>query len=81
MSRMTNELVEVADHLALDDMIAQLTAIRDSLPDGADARVKLRGDEHFGRHLCVAYRRPLTQEEADCLARYSGDVHELRRAA
>ena len=81
MSRMTKDYLKVGDQLSLDDLIAQLTAIRDAMPHGAEPRVQVRGDEHFGRHLCVAYRRPLTEEEVDCFSRYGGEVHELRRAA
>lgn len=81
MSRITKDYLEVGDHLSLDELIAQLTAIRDALPAGAEPRVRLRGDDHFGRHLCVAYRRPPTEEEAECLARYGGEVRRLKRAA
>lgn len=79
MSRLIKDYVEVGDHLSLDEMIAQLEAVRDGLPAGADARVKLRGDDVFGRHLCVAYMRPLNQAEADCERRHR--PARLRRAA
>jgi hypothetical protein len=82
MSKMIKDYLDVnGDDLLLDDLIARLTAVRDTLPAGAEARVKMRGDDVFGRHLCVAYRRPLTEEEADVLGRYGGEVRELRRAA
>lgn len=81
MSKLTNDYMEVGDHLSLDELIDRLTAIRDSLPAGTDAKVKMRGDDNFGRHLCIAYKRPLTDEEAECLRRYSGEVRKLRRAA
>jgi hypothetical protein len=80
MSRLTKDYLEVGDHLSLDDLIAQLEAVRDALPAGADAKVKMRGDDVFGRHLCVAFQRPLNQAEAECDRRY-GRVDQIRRAA
>ena len=81
MSRMIRDCVEVGDHLSLDEMIARLTAIRDSLPASAEAEIKLRGDDNFGRHLCVKFRRPLTAEEADAESRYGAKRFKLRAAA
>jgi hypothetical protein len=77
---MIKDYVEVSDHQSLDDIIAQLEKLRDALPAGADAKVKLRGDDVFGRHLCVAFLRPLSDAEADCDRRYGRPVR-LRRAA
>ena len=71
MSRLTKDYLEVSDHLSLDALIAQLTEIRDALPDGADARVKMRGDDNFGRHISVAFMRPLNAEETDVVERYA----------
>lgn len=80
MSRLIKDYVEVGDHQSLDDLIAQLEAVRDGLPRDAEARVKLRGDDVFGRHLCIAFQRPLNEAEADCERRY-GRVTHIRRAA
>jgi hypothetical protein len=79
MSKLTNDYLELSGQLSLDELIGRLTAIRDNLPAGADAKVKMRGDDNFGRHLCIAYKRPLTEEEADCLGRYC-EVRRLRAA-
>jgi hypothetical protein len=74
--------VEIGDHASLDGLIARLIDIRDSLPEQAEAELKLRGDDVFGRQLCIGFLRPLTAEEAACEGRYSGsDDSELRAAA
>jgi hypothetical protein len=82
MSRMIKDYIEVGDHLALDGLIARLTEIRDSLPASAEAEIRMRGDDVFGRHLCVAFLRPLTADEAACEGRYAGARKtKLRRVA
>ena len=43
MSRMIKDYVEIGDHASLDSLIARLTEVRDSLPSGAEAEVRLRG--------------------------------------
>ena len=72
MTRMVKDYVEVSDHTSLEALIARLTEIRDSLPASAEAEIRMRGDDVFGRHLCVAFMRPLTAEEAACEGRYAG---------
>jgi len=82
MSRMIKDHVEIDDNLPLDGLIARLIEIRDSLPAEAEAELKMRGDDVFGRHLCVSFRRPLTAEEAACEGRYAETKRaRLRRAA
>jgi hypothetical protein len=70
VGRLIKDYVQVGDHASLDDLIERLTVIRDSLPATAEAEIRVRGDDHYGRHLCVAYFRPLTVEEAACEGRY-----------
>ncbi|RYY44459.1 MAG: hypothetical protein EOP59_06130 [Sphingomonadales bacterium] len=79
MTRMIKDYIQVADHESLDSLIAQLSALRDSLGDGADAEVAIRGDAVFGRHISIAFMRPLTAEEAACEGRYAEP--RMRRAA
>ena len=82
MSRMIKDYVEIGDHASLDDLIARLSEIRDGLTPGAEAELRMRGDDIFGRHLCIAFMRPLTEEEAACEGRYAGTGKpRLRRAA
>jgi len=71
MSRRVKEFVDVSDHVSIDDLIQKLSAIRDGLPDGADAELRLRGDEIFGRRITISYFRDQTEEEAEVEQRYA----------
>lgn len=81
MSRLIKDYIEVADHQSLDKLIAQLSAIRDRLPDGGEGQVRMRGNDAYGRHLCVMFQRPLTDGEAEAEARYAPAPRKLRRVA
>jgi predicted ArsR family transcriptional regulator len=82
MTRMIKDYVEIGDHASLDSLIARLIEVRDSLPAEAETEVKMRGDDIFGRHLCIGFLRPLTAEEAACEGRYSDRAKtRLKRAA
>ena len=81
MSRLIKDYVEVSDHQSLDELIAQLSAIRDRLPPGSTADVRMRGNDVYGRHLCVVSQRSLTAEEAACEDRYGAPDEALRRVA
>lgn len=74
MARRVRDFIEVSDYTSLDGLINVLTAIRDSLPADAEPELKLRGDDIFGRRLTISYMRELTNEEAECDARYTGGV-------
>lgn len=78
MGRRVKEFIHIADHESLDDLIAKLHELRDSLPDDAEAELRLRGDDVFGRKLCISYFREQTAEEAECEARYAEAVREGR---
>ena len=81
-TRQIREYVEIDSHRLLDEVIAGLSSVRDSLPPSAEADVRMRGDDIFGRHLCVSYLRELTPEEAGCEARYAHvGLSELSEAA
>ena len=79
MSRRVKEYVRVDDLTSLDALIERLTEIRDNLPTAAEAQLKMRGDDNFGRHLSVSYMRPQTLDEAACEARYANAVRESRQ--
>ena len=79
MPRLIKDYVEVRDYGSLDSLIAKLVEIRDSLPGTGEAEIRMRGDDVFGRHICVGYLRPLTPDEAACEGRYAGVG--LRKAA
>ena len=83
MSRRVKDFAEVADHVSLDDLIQRLSAIRDSLPEDAEAELRLRGDDVFGRRITITYFRPQTEEEAELERRYAAPARrkKLRIAA
>ncbi len=68
--RMVKDFVDIGNHASLDALIETLVSLRDSLPEGAEAEMRVRGDDVFGRTLCVSFLRPQTDEEAACDARY-----------
>ena len=76
MGRRVKDFIEISDYTSLDSLINTLVAIRDNLPGEAEAELKLRGDDIFGRRLTLTYLRELTSEEAECEARYTGGVIE-----
>ena len=80
MSRKVKEFIEIKDHASLDALIEKLIEIRDTLPEASEAEVKMKGDDIFGRLLCVSYFRPQTQEEAECDARYAEAYRQSRAA-
>jgi hypothetical protein len=78
MSRRVKDFIEVKDVTSLDALIERLTEVRNSLPREAEPEVKMRGDDIFGRHICVSFYRPQTEEEAECDARYAQAYRESR---
>ena len=70
MSRRVKEIVEVGDHLSIDDLIEKLKEIREGLPEEAEAELRLRGDEVFGHRITISYFREQTAEEAELEQRY-----------
>jgi hypothetical protein len=78
MSRRVKEFVDVVDQLSIDELIHKLSEIRDGLPDGADAELRLRGDDVFGRRITISYFRQQTEEEAELERRYSAEAREAK---
>ena len=78
MSRLVKDYIEIADFTSLDVLIERLTALREGLPEGAEAELRIRGDEVFGRHLSIGYLRPQTAEEAVVEARYADAYQQSR---
>ena len=66
MSSFVKEYVRIADHTSLDAAIEALMELRRSLPEGAHAELRMRGDDVFGHHLSVCYMRPKSMEELTC---------------
>ncbi len=87
MARRVKDFIEISDYTSLDQLINTLSALRDSLPEDAEAELRMKGDDIFGRRLAISYFRELTAEEAECEARYSGndlpapnaELEELRK--
>lgn len=71
MSRRVKDYIDIKDHATLDDLIGRLVDLRSALPDDAEAELRLRGDDIFGRKLSISYLRELTQEELEVEARYA----------
>ena len=78
MSRRVKEYVDVADHVSIDELIEKLSAIRDALPEDADAELRLRGDEIFGHRITISYFRAQTDEEAAIEQRYIDEAREAK---
>ena len=78
MSRRVKEFVDVPDHVSIDDLISKLAEIRDSLPEDAEAELRLRGDEVFGHRITVSYFRKQTKEEAEIEKRYADATREAK---
>ena len=57
MSRLVREIIDVPETSSLDELLARLAAVRNSLPDPGDAVVRLRGDDFFGRLITITYLR------------------------
>jgi len=81
--RRVKDFIDISEYTSLDDLIRYLQTIRDNLPDGAEAELKIRGDEIFGKRLTITYSREQTAEEAELEARYSdkddASIEDLRR--
>ena len=78
MSRRVKEFVDIGDHVSLDELIAKLVAVRESLPENGEAELRLRGDEVFGRRITITYFRDQTEEEAEIDRRYSEKRRDLK---
>jgi hypothetical protein len=78
MSRKVKEFVDIDDHSSIDQLIDKLVELRDGLPVDAEAELRLRGDEVFGRKISISYLRPQTAEEAECERRYAQEEREAK---
>jgi hypothetical protein len=78
MSRRVKEFVDIADHVSLDELIEKLAEVRGSLPDNAEAELRLRGDDVFGRRITISYMRDQTREEAEVEKRYAKAEKEAK---
>ncbi|MEP6869095.1 MAG: hypothetical protein ABJA20_11325 [Novosphingobium sp.] len=76
------DFAQVREPEGLNELIEALMQLRDSLPDAAAADVRFKGDDLFGRRICVSWLREKTADEIALDARYaSAHVEPLSRAA
>ena len=57
MTKRVKDFIEISEYTSLDKLIDYLKTIRENLPDDADAELRLRGDDFFGRRLTISYSR------------------------
>ena len=88
MPRRIKDFIDISEYTSLDDLIRYLGTIRDNLPEGHEAEMKIRGDEVFGRRLTITYFREQSPEEAELESRYGpaeegagegASIEDLRR--
>ena len=85
MPRRVKDFIDISEYTSLDDLIRYLETIRDNLPEGCEAEMKIRGDEIFGKRLTIQYFREQTADEVELESKYSdgdkkagADIEELR---
>ena len=78
MNRRVKEFIDIGEHHSLDELIGKLVDLRDGLPEGADAELRLRGDEVFGQRITISYFRDQTDEEAEIERRYAEATREAK---
>jgi hypothetical protein len=78
MSRRIKEIIDISEHVSLDDLIGKLAELRDGLPEGSEAELRLRGDEVFGHRITISYFREQTAEEAEIEKRYAEQTREAK---
>ncbi len=66
MGRRVKEFIEIEDHACLDDLIDKLKEVRNGLPADAEAELRLRVDDVFGRKLSISYFREQTTPSSSC---------------
>lgn len=81
MSRRVKEFIEISDFASLDDLIARLEAVREGLPAFAEAELRMKGDDVFGRKLSISFMREQTGEEADYEERYADVIRAAQEQA
>ena len=81
MSRRVKEFIEISDFASLDTLIEQLVALRESLPNFAEAELRLKGDDVFGRKLTISFMREQTEDEAAYDERYAAVIRTAQEQA
>jgi len=81
VTRRVKEFIDISDFASLDDLIARLEAVRDQLPAFAEAELRMKGDDVFGRKLSISFMREQTGEEADYEERYAAVIRAAQEQA
>ncbi len=85
MPRRVKDFIDISEFTSLEELIRYLNTIRDNLPEGHEAELKIRGDDVFGRRLTITYFREQNLDDAELESKYSdGDqqdpkIERLRR--
>ena len=81
MSRRVKEFIDIGDFSSLDELIEKLEAIRESLPGFAEAELRMKGDDVFGRKLTISFMREQTADEAQYDERYAAVIRAAQEQA
>jgi hypothetical protein len=81
MSRRVKEFIDIGDFASLGELIEKLQTVRDSLPEFAEAELRMKGDDVFGRKLTISFMRELTDEEASYDERYAAVIRAAQEQA
>ena len=81
MSRRVKEFIDIGDFSSLDELIEKLVEVRDNLPGFAEAELRMKGDDMFGRKLSISYMRDQTEEEAGYDERYANVIRAAQQQA
>jgi hypothetical protein len=81
MSRRVKEFIDIGDFSSLDELIEKLVEVRDNLPGFAEAELRMKGDDMFGRKLSISYMRDQTEEEAGYDGRYADVIRAAQQQA
>jgi hypothetical protein len=81
MSRRVKEFIDIGDFSSLDELIEKLVEVRDNLPGFAEAELRMKGDDMFGRKLSISYMRDQTDEEAGYDERYANVIRAAQQQA
>ncbi len=63
LARRVINTIDISEFTSLGDLIRYLETIRDNLPAGHQAEMRIRGDDESGRRLTITYFREQTEQE------------------
>ena len=81
MTRRVKEFIDISDFASLDDLIEKLEVVRAGLPAFAEAELRMKGDDVFGRKLTISFMREQSEEEVSCDERYAAVIRAAQEQA